>query len=79
VDRFPADAPKAQVLRALAKLGFQIVREREHISLVRENKDGSLTPLTLPNHKSLKASTLRTICNQSGISRDAFLRAYEDS
>lgn len=33
----------------------------------------------MPNHPHLKSSTLRTICTQSGISREAFLRAYEQS
>ena len=75
--KFPIDAPKAKVLRALAKLGFQVVREREHISLARDNADGTQTPLTMPNHDKLKSSTLRTICTQAGISRDEFLKAYE--
>src|SRR5437588_263337 len=52
--KFPADAPKARVLRALRSLGFEIVREKEHISLLRQNRDGSGTPLTMPNHSTLK-------------------------
>jgi hypothetical protein len=33
----------------------------------------------LPNHPRLKGSTLRTICNQAGIPREDFLRAYEEA
>jgi len=77
--KFPIDAPRGRVLRALEILGFQIVREREHIAMLRTNPDGSSTPLTLPNHARLKASTLRTICTQSGISRNEFLRAYDQA
>ena len=75
--KFPVDAPKRRVVKSLESLGFIIVREREHISMVRSNPDGSKTPLTMPNHPTIKASTLRTICSQAGISRDDFLRAYE--
>ena len=76
--KFPVDAPKAKVTKALEKLGFRLVREGNHISMSRENADGTQTPLTMPSHRILKSSTLRTILSQSGISRDEFLKAYEE-
>jgi len=65
------------VVKALQNLGFNVVREKEHISMLRENPDGSKTPLTMPNHRTIKASTLRTICTQAGIPRNDFLEAYK--
>jgi hypothetical protein len=56
-----------------------MVREREHIAMVRLNPDGSRTPLTMPNHPHINGATLRTICRQSSISREDFLRAFENS
>ena len=74
--RFPVDAPKAKVVKALESLGFRLVREQEHIAMVRENADGTRTPLTMPNHSHIKGSTLRAICTQAGISREEFLEAF---
>lgn len=36
MQKFPVDAPKRKVLKALEILGFKILREKEHISMTRE-------------------------------------------
>ncbi|MCP5104672.1 MAG: type II toxin-antitoxin system HicA family toxin [bacterium] len=76
--KFPKDIPKNKVIKILNRLGFEIVREGNHIALIRTNFDGSKTPLTMPNHKRIKGSTLRTIINQAGISREEFIKIFED-
>ena len=76
ISQFPADAPIRKVVKALERLGFPLVREGNHIAMIKENPDGTRTPLTMPNHSIIKKSTLRTILTQSRISRDEFLQEY---
>jgi predicted RNA binding protein YcfA (HicA-like mRNA interferase family) len=75
--KFPVDAPIENVIKALEQIGFHVVRRGNHIALLRENEDGTRTPMTIPGHRRIKGSTLRLILTQAGIQRDEFLNAYE--
>jgi len=77
--KFPVDAPLERVLRALALLGFVIVRRGNHVSLARSEADGTRAALTIPNHRTIKGSILRTALSQTGISQEEFLRAWEQA
>lgn len=79
MDKFPVEAPKAKALRALGRLGFRVVRAREHVAMIRDNPDGTKTPLTMPKHRRVKGVTPRRICTQAGIRREDFLKAYEEA
>ena len=76
--KFPVDSPQRRVLATLALLRFHLVRSGNHLALARKNSDGTITPMTLPNHPTIKGSTLRTICTQARISREEFLHAYHE-
>jgi predicted RNA binding protein YcfA (HicA-like mRNA interferase family) len=77
VAKFPVDAPAHRIVRALQALGFELIRQGNHLSLSRSEPDGTVTPMTLPGHRTIKASTLRAALTQSGIERSDFLRAFE--
>lgn len=75
--KFPVDAPVHKVIKALEALGFQLVRKGTHISMVKRNLSENSIPLTMPNHRHIKRSTLRAILTQAGISRNDFLKVYK--
>lgn len=64
------DTPKGKAIKAFAKLGFHVIREREHINL----KNAQGIPLSVPNHKKIKGSTLSTVCTRAGIDKKEFFK-----
>ncbi|TLM76525.1 MAG: type II toxin-antitoxin system HicA family toxin [Actinobacteria bacterium] len=64
------------MIGTLRHLGFEVVRTGSHISLRGTLPDGSMTGITIPNHRHIKGATLRTACTLAGIDRDAFLDAH---
>ncbi|MDI6759327.1 MAG: type II toxin-antitoxin system HicA family toxin [Candidatus Brocadiaceae bacterium] len=64
--------PYTQVVKALQRAGFVIVRQRgSHIRLQRRIR-GELIKITVPAHKPIKKSTLSKIIKVSGLTLEEF-------
>ena len=74
--KFREDARRNRAIAAFRKLGVEVVRTGNHISVRRQRPDGA-DFLTIPGHAALKAPTLRTLLTQAGINREEFPCAYE--
>lgn len=59
----------AEVVRALERLGFVVVRQRGSHIIMRRGTTGCV----VPNHRELKTGTLAGVLKQAGINTDEFL------
>ncbi|HET6511671.1 MAG TPA: type II toxin-antitoxin system HicA family toxin [Candidatus Kapabacteria bacterium] len=60
----------SEVIRAFTKLGWTVQRQRgSHIIMTRE---GSITTLSIPNHREVARGTLRSLIAKAGITVDEF-------
>ena len=75
--RLPRDVSGVQLARALARLGYQVSRQKgSHMRLTRE-AGGTQHHITIPSHDPLKVGTLSSIlgdvATHLGLSRDDLL------
>ena len=59
----------AEVVRALERLGFRVVRQRGSHVMLRKGMAGCVVPL----HRELKRGTLSGILRQAGVSAAEFI------
>ena len=57
------------VVRALGRLGFEVMRQSGSHVVMRRDAQGCVVPL----HKELKAGTLAGVLRQAGVSSDLFM------
>jgi len=69
--KLPRDVSGGEAVRALRRLGFQVVRqEGSHIRMSK-----GAVRLTVPNHKTILPKTLQSVLRQAGVSVEQFLEA----
>ncbi|MBX3382230.1 MAG: type II toxin-antitoxin system HicA family toxin [Phycisphaeraceae bacterium] len=62
-----------EAIKALARLGYEVVRQKGSHLRLRHPTDASRGPLTVPDHKELKSGTLRAIIRDAGLTVDQFI------
>jgi predicted RNA binding protein YcfA (HicA-like mRNA interferase family) len=69
--KLPADLSGQDLIKALKRVGFAIQRQRgSHIILRRESPPARVV---VPNHKTIRMGTLRTILHEANLTVDQLL------
>lgn len=68
--KLPRDVTGAEAVRALRRLGFEVVRQTgSHIQMAREQRR-----ITVPAHHPIRPGTLKSMLRQAGIELDLFVQ-----
>ena len=63
----------AELIRALERLGFTVIRQRGSHIILRRGSSGCV----VPNHRELKTGTLAGILKQAGVAIDEFITVLD--
>lgn len=61
----------SEAVRALQRLGFEIMRQRGSHIVMRRGSSGCV----VPNHREIKVGTLSGVLRQAGVSAEEFMAA----
>ena len=61
----------AEAVRALQRLGFEVVRQKGSHIVMRRGSSGTV----VPNHREIKVGTLSGVLRQAGVSAEEFIAA----
>ncbi len=62
-----------EVIGVLLKIGYQQIRQKGSHVRLRHPNDSARRPVTVPDHRELKAGTLRAILRDAGLTIDEFV------
>ncbi|HSS52580.1 MAG TPA: type II toxin-antitoxin system HicA family toxin [Thermoanaerobaculia bacterium] len=71
----PPSVSGEDVIRALSRLGFSVVRQRGSHVILRKDTEAGAIGCSVPAHKELAFGTLRGVLKQAGISIEEFLKS----
>ena len=67
--KYPRDLPGSAIIRALQRMGFEVIFQKgSHVRLRRET-----SLVTVPRHKAVRVGTLAEILRQADITLDELL------
>ena len=61
----------AEAVRALQRLGFEVIRQKGSHIIMRRGASGCV----VPNHREVKVGTLSGVLRQAGVSAEEFIAA----
>lgn len=66
-----------EAVTALARIGYEVVRQKGSHMRLRHPTDPARLPLSVPDHRELKVGLLRAIIRDAGLSPEQFRALLE--